>query len=81
MTTRILTQVATSISEFKANPMKAIASTNGEPIVVLNRNVPAFYCLTAQAYELAFKKSALKEWNKLGATVQYQFTHKLSSTY
>jgi len=28
-------------------------------------------------YELAFKKSALKEWKKLGATVKTQFKKKL----
>lgn len=28
-------------------------------------------------YKLAFKKSALKEWKKLGATVQEQFKKKL----
>lgn len=28
-------------------------------------------------YELEFKKTALKEWNKLGATVQTQFKKKL----
>lgn len=28
-------------------------------------------------YSLEFKKSALKEWNKLGATIQKQFTKKL----
>jgi mRNA interferase RelE/StbE len=28
-------------------------------------------------YELEFKKSALKEWKKLGATVQSQFKKKL----
>ena len=28
-------------------------------------------------YELAFKKSALKEWNKLGSTVRQQFKNKL----
>ena len=28
-------------------------------------------------YELQFKKSALKEWKKLGATVQSQFKKKL----
>ena len=30
-------------------------------------------------YELAFKKSALKEWKKLGATVQKQFKKKLEN--
>ncbi|XOV78754.1 MAG: type II toxin-antitoxin system RelE/ParE family toxin [Aestuariibacter sp.] len=29
-------------------------------------------------YELEFKKSALKEWKKLGATIQQQFKKKLS---
>lgn len=28
-------------------------------------------------YELKFKKSALKEWNKLGATLKEQFKKKL----
>jgi len=30
-------------------------------------------------YELAFKKSALKEWKKLGANVQFQFKKKLEN--
>ena len=29
-------------------------------------------------YELAFKKSALKEWKKLGATIQTQLKKKLA---
>lgn len=29
------------------------------------------------SYELEFKKSALKEWKKLGATIQAQFKKKL----
>jgi len=29
-------------------------------------------------YELEFKKSALKEWKKLGATIQAQFKKKLT---
>ncbi|GLX80239.1 RelE protein [Thalassotalea insulae] len=31
------------------------------------------------SYELQFKKSALKEWKKLGATIQNQFKKKLSA--
>ena len=30
-------------------------------------------------YELEFKKSALKEWNKLGATVKEHFKKKLAA--
>ncbi|RLT92775.1 type II toxin-antitoxin system Phd/YefM family antitoxin [Ketobacter sp.] len=48
---QVLTDIAASISELKANPMKVVASGNGMPIAVLNRNEPAFYCVPAQAYE------------------------------
>lgn len=52
MTIRILTEAAASISELKANPMKVALSADGEPIAVLNRNEPAFYCIPAKTYEL-----------------------------
>ncbi len=51
MTTRILTEVTTSISELKANPMKVALSADGEPVAVLKRNKPAFYCIPAKTYE------------------------------
>ncbi|PSU27189.1 antitoxin [Photobacterium phosphoreum] len=52
MTTRILADVAASITEFKANPMKVASSAYGEAVAVLNRNEPVFYCVPAEAYEL-----------------------------
>lgn len=51
MTARILADVAASITELKANPMKVATSAHGEPVAVLNRNEPAFYCVPAGAYE------------------------------
>lgn len=51
MTYQVLAETAASISELKANPMKVVASGNGMPVVVLNRNEPAFYCVPASAYE------------------------------
>lgn len=51
MTNQVLTDTVTSISELKANPMKVVASGEGMPIAVLNRNEPAFYCVPAKAYE------------------------------
>ena len=48
---QVLTEMAASISELKANPMKVVASGRGMPVVVLNRNEPAFYCVPADAYE------------------------------
>ena len=72
MPNQILTEMAASISELKTNPMKVVASGEGMPIAVLNRNEPAFYCIPAKAYEammnliedkelLEIAKSRLKE--------------------
>ena len=76
MTTRILTENASSISELKANPMKAALSADGEPIAVLNRNEPAFYCVRAETYELLMEHVenlallALAESRKGEATIK-----------
>ena len=76
MTTRILTENAASISELKANPMKAALSADGEPIAVLNRNEPAFYCVPAETYELLMEHVenlellALAESRKGEATIK-----------
>ena len=51
MASQILTDMAASISELKTNPMKVVASAEGLPIAVLNRNEPVFYCVPAKAYE------------------------------
>lgn len=56
MASRILTDVAASITELKANPMKVVQSAHGEPIAVLNRNAPAFYCVPAEVYEMMIDK-------------------------
>jgi antitoxin StbD len=47
----LLSETVASISELKANPMKVVASGQGMPIAILNRNEPAFYCVPAPAYE------------------------------
>ena len=52
MAARILADVAASNTELKSNPMKVASSAFGEPVAVLNRNEPAFYCVPAAAYEL-----------------------------
>lgn len=51
MTYPVLTEIVASISELKANPMKVIASGQGMPVAILNRNQLAFYCVPAPAYE------------------------------
>lgn len=52
----ILADSCTSISELKKNPMAVIGKANGQPIAVLNRNQPAFYCVPADVYELIMEK-------------------------
>lgn len=56
MTTRILADVAASITELKANPMRVASSAHGEAVAVLNRNEPAFYCVPAETYEMLLDK-------------------------
>ena len=51
MTARILADITASITKLKANPMKVATSASGEPVAVLHRNEPAFYCVPAAAYE------------------------------
>jgi antitoxin StbD len=45
----VLTEIAASISELKANPMTVLSSGNGMPIAVLNYNESALYCAPAAA--------------------------------
>jgi antitoxin StbD len=51
MTQPVYTEITASISELKKNPMAAVSAGEGFPIVVLNRNKPAFYCVPADVYE------------------------------
>lgn len=51
MTQIILSPITASISELKTNPMKIMESGEGEPVAILNRNKPAFYCVPADLYE------------------------------
>jgi len=46
-----LAEMTASISELKKNPMGTVAAGEGAAVAILNRNVPAFYCVPAKAYE------------------------------
>ena len=50
MTHNILTSLAASITDLKKHPMQTMNSTNGEPLAILNRNEPVFYCVPAKMY-------------------------------
>jgi antitoxin StbD len=51
LTHLILAETSASVSELKKNPMGTLASGEGFPVVILNRNVPVFYCVPAKAFE------------------------------
>lgn len=78
MTYRLLSETAASISELKANPMKVVASGQGMPVVVLNRNEPAFYCVPAEAYEAMMEMIDDLELLKLVKKRQHEESIKVS---
>jgi antitoxin StbD len=51
MTHIILSRTTASITELKRNPMGTVEAGEGQPVAILNRNEPAFYCVPAKVYE------------------------------
>ena len=51
MTNLILSRVTASITELKKHPMATVRSAAGEPLAILSRNEPVFYCVPAKMYE------------------------------
>jgi antitoxin StbD len=56
VTQPIDTEITASISELKKNPMAVVGAGEGFPIVVLNRNKPAFYCVPVDIYEAMLER-------------------------
>lgn len=67
MPTTILAETAASLAELKNNPLATVASGEGFPVVILDHNEPAFYCIPTKAYELLMDKI---EDAKLAAIVE-----------
>ena len=65
MVHHILSETAASISELKRNPMGTVASGEGFPVAILNRNEPAFYCVPAKAFESMMNRLEDLELNAL----------------
>lgn len=65
MANLILAETVASISELKKNPMGTVAAGEGFPVAILNRNVPAFYCVPAKAYEALMGKLEDVELNAI----------------
>ena len=47
----LLAEVAASVTDLKRDPMGTVRESNGDPMVILNRNEPAFYILSPERYE------------------------------
>ena len=47
---QILTEQAASITDLKRNPMGVMRESENGVIAILNRNQPAFYCLTPEIF-------------------------------
>jgi antitoxin StbD len=52
MTHIILSDMVTSISEFKKHPMHVLNNAHGEAVAVLSRNQPVFYCISPEMMEI-----------------------------
>ena len=72
MANQILAQSSASVSELKKNPMGTVASGEGFPVAILNRNVPALYCIPAKAYEALIEKLEDLELNAIADARQGQ---------
>ena len=51
MSYEILSNMVTSISELKKNPMAVIKSAQGDALAILNHNKPVGYCVPPKIYE------------------------------
>lgn len=65
MTSLVLAETTASLSEFKKNPMATVAAGKGAAVAILNRNVPAFYCVPARLFELLFERLEDVELNEV----------------
>ena len=65
MASTIYTRITASVTELKKNPMGTVAAGEGRPVAILNRNIPAFYCVPADEYEAILDRLEDAELNAL----------------
>ncbi len=51
ITFAVLANVAASVTDLKKDPMGTLREANGETVVILNRNEPAFYAVPPDRYK------------------------------
>ena len=54
-----------SITELKKSPMDTVLAGRGEPVAILNRNTPAFYCIPAELYDHMMEQLEDLDLNKI----------------
>ncbi|SIO15633.1 antitoxin StbD [Sulfurivirga caldicuralii] len=59
------TRIIASITELKRDPMGTVASGEGEPVAILSRNDPAFYCVPADTFEAMLERLEDLELNAM----------------
>ena len=78
MTHPIFAATSASLSELKKNPMGTIAAGEGFPVVILDRNEPAFYCVPAKNYEAMLERLEDLELNTIADARERQPVHKVT---
>ena len=56
MATILLAETAASLTELTQHPIATVESGDGFPIVILDNNQPAFYCVPVKAYQALMDK-------------------------
>ena len=51
MSNVILSDLIASVSELKKHPMQVVNQAHGQPLAILNRNKPVFYCISPEMFE------------------------------
>jgi antitoxin StbD len=78
MTHQIHAGTTASVTELKKNPMGTVAAGEGFPVVILNRNEPAFYCVPTKTYEAMLERLEDLELNAIADQREGQKIHKVS---
>ena len=65
MSSIILSNLISSVTELKKNPMQIFNQAQGKPLAILNRNKPAFYCISPALFE-----ALIERMGKLGSSDQ-----------
>jgi antitoxin StbD len=72
----ILANCSASISELKRNPSALIDQSEGEPIAILNHNIPTAYLIPAETYEELIERI---EDYQLGIIVKERQNEKINA--